>query len=81
MGLYDLLGRHNTVLWHWKAEDPGTARKAAMNAQIYLTSANGLAETGEILNIDGAGNRVARHAVRPREGILRHRPQQAGSHL
>ena len=32
MGLYDLLGRHNTVLWHWKAEDPGAARKAAMNA-------------------------------------------------
>ena len=59
MGLYDLLGRHNTVLWHWKAEDPGAARKAAMTAQIYLTSANGLAETGEILNIDGAGNRVA----------------------
>ena len=30
-----------------------------MNAQVYLTSANALAETGEILNIDGGGNRVA----------------------
>ena len=59
MGLYDLLSRHNTVLWHWKAEDPGAARKAAMGAQVYLSSANALAETGEILNIDGAGNRVA----------------------
>lgn len=28
-------------------------------AQVYITSANGLAETGEIINIDGAGNRVA----------------------
>ena len=31
----------------------------AAEADVYLTSANGLAETGEILNIDGAGNRVA----------------------
>lgn len=58
MGVYDLLARHNTVLWHWKAQDP-TVRREALTAQVYLTSANGLAETGEILNIDGAGNRVA----------------------
>ena len=30
-----------------------------MQADVYLTSANALAETGEIVNIDGAGNRVA----------------------
>ena len=58
LGLYDALGRHNTVVWHWKQEaDP--ARREAMFTQVYLTSANGLAETGEILNIDGIGNRVA----------------------
>lgn len=28
-------------------------------ADVYLTSANGIAETGEIVNIDGTGNRVA----------------------
>lgn len=58
MGLYDALGRHNTVVWHWKQE-AGPARREAMQTDIYLTSANGLAETGEILNIDGIGNRVA----------------------
>ena len=58
MGLYDALGRHNTVVWHWKQE-AGLARREAMQTDIYLTSANGLAETGEILNIDGIGNRVA----------------------
>lgn len=58
LGLYDTLGAHNTVVWHWKQE-AGTARREAMGTQIYLTSANGLAETGEIINIDGAGNRVA----------------------
>ena len=58
LGLYDALGRHNTVVWHWKQE-AGLARREAMFTQVYLTSANGLAETGEILNIDGIGNRVA----------------------
>ena len=32
---------------------------AAAKAQGYVTSANGLAETGELVNIDGYGNRVA----------------------
>lgn len=58
LGLYETLGTHNTVVWHWKKE-PGPARREAMGTQVYLTSANGLAETGEIINIDGAGNRVA----------------------
>lgn len=59
MGMYDLLARHNTVIWHWKTESPAAARREAMTTQVYLTSANGLAQTGEIVNIDGAGNRVA----------------------
>lgn len=58
LGLYDRLGAHNEVFWHWKQE-AGSARRAAMGTDIYLTSANGLAETGEIINIDGAGNRAA----------------------
>lgn len=57
-GLYELLETHNTVYWHWK-QDPDTARKAAMNTEVYLTSVNAMAETGELVNIDGAGNRVA----------------------
>lgn len=57
MGIYDTLSTHNTVYWHWKQGEE--ARKAAMEAEVYLTSANGLAETGEILNIDGSGNRIA----------------------
>ena len=34
-------------------------REQAVGTQVYLTSVNGLAETGELINIDGAGNRVA----------------------
>ena len=56
--LYERLGKHNQVAWHWK-QDPDTAREQAMKTEIYLTSANALAVTGEIVNIDGTGNRVA----------------------
>ena len=57
MGLYDMLASHNEMHWHW-VNGP-EERKAAMQVQVYLTSANGLAETGEIINIDGSCNRVA----------------------
>ena len=55
MGLYESLSTHNQVHWHW-AE--GSAAQAA-TADVYITSANGVAETGEIINIDGTGNRVS----------------------
>ena len=55
--LYDHLSEASTVYWHWET-GPETRADAA-SAQVYLTSVNGLAETGEIINIDGAGNRVA----------------------
>ncbi len=57
LGLYDRLSSHDRVVWHWKQD--AAARREAMTADVYLTSANGLAETGEIVNIDGAGNRVS----------------------
>ena len=58
MGLYDRLSADNTLFWHWK-QPADEARAAAAHAQVYLTSANAIAETGEIVNIDGSGNRLA----------------------
>ena len=58
-GLYELLGTHNRMIWHWKWEDKDAARREAMTSDVYLTSVNALAETGELINIDGTGNRVA----------------------
>ncbi len=58
LGLYDLLRTHNTVFWHWE-QDQDEARLNAMKTDVYLCSANALAETGEIVNIDGRGNRVS----------------------
>mgnify|MGYP005810969069 FL=1 len=55
MGLYDRLASHNQAIWHWQ----NGALEQAGTAEVYLTSANGVAETGEIINIDGTGNRVS----------------------
>ena len=61
MGLYESLGMHNEMCWHWVCtpEEKAAKRIEELTTQVFLTSANGLAETGEILNIDGIGNRVA----------------------
>ena len=58
LGLYDTLQERNTVVWHWM-QDPAQARKQAMQTDVYLSSVNALAETGEMVNIDGTGNRVS----------------------
>ena len=55
MGLFDRLSSHNNTFWHWAN---GTVAEATA-ADVFITSANGVAETGEIINIDGTGNRVA----------------------
>ena len=55
MDLYPRLCAHNQVIWHWEGGDP----MQALDTDVYLTSANGVAETGEIINIDGTGNRAA----------------------
>ena len=62
MGLYDTLSKHNEVYWHHITKDPAEKeiqRQHAAVAEVYLSSVNGIAETGEIINIDGTGNRVA----------------------
>lgn len=62
MGLYEKLALHNDVRWHWRIPEGKTEkdmRVEANGAEIYVSSVNGLAETGEIINIDGTCNRVA----------------------
>lgn len=56
IGLYDKLKSHNEVSWHMV---PGGKISDANCAKVYISSLNGVAETGEFINIDGVGNRVA----------------------
>lgn len=62
MDLFARLSRHNRVT------DPQNApegmdflrtAKRSLDTEIYLTSVNAVAETGEMVNLDGTGNRVA----------------------
>lgn len=62
MGLSERLSKHNEVIWHWE----GGELRRAMLVDVYLTSVNGLAETGEIVNIDGNCNRVAASMFGPK---------------
>lgn len=62
MGIYERLATHNDCFWHWRPRDGKSAkelRDSGNAAEIYLSSVNGIAETGEIINIDATANRVA----------------------
>ena len=48
--------------WDRKDTDKG------VTAPVYISSANGVAETGELVNIDGTGNRVAATLYGPEAG-------------
>ena len=69
LGLYDILGEQNEVFWHWKSTEPSTLENAN-RADVYLCSANAISETGEIVNIDGRGNRLANLAFGPGKRVI-----------
>ncbi len=53
LGAYDALRESGAVQWHWRGDVPSVA------PEVFVTSANALALTGEVVNIDGNCNRVA----------------------
>ena len=59
MGLFELLQEQgNEVFWHWKTPGWDTYEKANA-AEVYISSANAISQDGQIVNIDGRGNRLA----------------------
>lgn len=61
LDLKESLSAHNVVYSHgYTLCDPEQVQRLAASAEVYILSANAIAEnTGEILNIDGTGNRVS----------------------
>ena len=62
MGLADRLRKTGEVIWHWEPsgdETPATLLKKARTAPLYISSVNAIAESGEIVNIDGTCNRLS----------------------
>ena len=66
LGLYDILRENNEVFWHWETKTP-EQRKIESELTVYMLSANAIAATGEIVNIDGTGNRVANAIYGPQK--------------
>lgn len=63
MGLYELFkSKGNTLYSHTHASSPAEAmkfRKAQLSADVFMCSTNALTLDGQLVNIDGIGNRVA----------------------
>lgn len=66
MGLDSVLAAENDVIWHWLTPGPAALKKAR-EAEIYITSANAVSESGELVNIDGTGNRVSQTLFGPKK--------------
>lgn len=66
--------RGNKIYQHWRTElDEETdkdARRLEGTADYYLTSANAITTDGDIINIDGIGNRVASMIYGPKNVII-----------
>lgn len=62
-GSVDALGKRGSQLFdHWATENPQESiemRKKQLTADVLLTSVNALSMTGELVSMDGIGNRVA----------------------
>lgn len=50
----------HAIAWHWlPCEDRAAVLQDAAQADFYLTSSNAVTSDGQLVNIDGNGNRVA----------------------
>jgi len=78
MGLPEALkARGNRVADHWEARENGASaeevleiRRAQLNSDAFITSTNAVTETGELINIDGGGQRVAAMIFGPKKVII-----------
>ena len=62
MNLYDKLASHNEVYDPNQSVDNDgfvAIAKKCLLTDVFLTSVNAMSETGEMVNVDGTGNRVA----------------------
>ncbi|SNS36963.1 Uncharacterised ACR, YkgG family COG1556 [Anaerovirgula multivorans] len=68
----ELMKKGKNVHWHWlvEPEKRNEVRQLASNADVYLTSTNALTESGELVNIDGMGNRVSAMYYGPKKVVV-----------
>lgn len=62
LNLYERLKADNKTYWHWIKDDELSPEEVDIkenSSDIYICSANAISLDGEIVNIDGTGNRIA----------------------
>ncbi len=74
-GVVDALEAEGKTLFdHWKHKigtpEELECRKNQMTADLFLSSANAITQTGEIVNRDGAGNRINSMTFGPKKVII-----------
>jgi len=68
-----LKNRGDTIFDHWKAtskEERISLAKAQQDSDVFLTSTNSLTLKGQMVNLDGTGNRVSAMAFGPKTVIV-----------
>ncbi len=74
LGLVQALqARGNPVAQHWGDYSPAERmkiRRQQLTADIFLTSSNAITEKGQLVNVDGAGQRVAAMIFGPEKVIV-----------
>ncbi|MDI6600694.1 MAG: lactate utilization protein [Thermoanaerobacteraceae bacterium] len=75
LGIVDeLKSRGNTVFDHWEKgltpEEVLKIRYFQLSSDVFISSTNAITETGALINIDSAGNRVASMIFGPKKVII-----------
>jgi hypothetical protein len=75
IGLLEKLAETDVqVLDHWKQgltkDDIGAIRLAQLTCDLFLSSSNAITEKGDIVNIDGFGNRVNAMTFGPKKVVI-----------
>lgn len=71
LNIYEALKEQcSEVFWHQNSEDKAAARKLAFDADTYLCTANALTMDGEIVEIEGTGNRLGALIFGPEKVIV-----------
>lgn len=75
LGIVEALKKDGKVVWdHWQPdltpEEDMRIRRQQLNCDCFMCSANAIAATGEIVNVDGLGNRTSAMGFGPRRVII-----------
>ncbi len=75
LGIIDALSqRGHRIAEHWSSDlapdERMDIRRQQLTSDVFLTSSNAITESGQLVNIDGAGNRVAAMIFGPKKVIV-----------